>query len=105
MNLKLILSYCFGLFLLLWAGTAFSQSNPAAAPAQHANPQYSAQGTLASAAPAPQGTAVSYASVTKLNELLAQLEETSKTTQVDLAKLRIERWKTDGATKKRSLTD
>jgi hypothetical protein len=103
MNRKLILSYSFGLSLLLWAGTAFSQS--AAAPAPQAAPQYSAQGTLASAAPLPQGTAVSYASVTQLNDLLAQLEATAKTTQADLAKLRVERWKTDGNTKKRSLTD
>lgn len=103
MNRKLILSYSFGLFLLPCAGTAFSQSAAAAAP--QAGPQYSAQGTLALAAPAPQGAAVSYASVTQLNDLLAQLEATAKSTQADLAKLRIERWKTDGATKKRSLTD
>jgi hypothetical protein len=103
MTPKYILSYSFGLLLLPWAGTAFSQS--AAAPASQAGPQYSAQGTLASAAPTPQGAAVSYASVTQLNELLAQLETTSKTTQADLTKLRVEHWKTDGSTKKRSLTD
>ena len=46
---------------------------------------------------------VSYASVTQLNGLLAQLEATSKTTQADLVKLRIERWKTDAASKKQAL--
>ncbi len=53
----------------------------------------------------PQGAAVSYASVSQLNGLLAQLEAASKATQADLAKLRIERWKTDGGSKKRSLGD
>jgi hypothetical protein len=61
--------------------------------------------TAVAAAPAPQGAAVSYASVSELNGLLAQLEAASKATQVDLAKLRIERWKTDGGSKKRSLSD
>jgi hypothetical protein len=35
--------------------------------------------------------------------LLAQLEATSKTTQADLLKLRIERWKTDNGSKKQAL--
>lgn len=103
-HLKLILFYSFsvGLSLLVWAGALFGQSaTPAPA---GASPQYSAQGSLASAAP-PQGAAVSYASVTQVNELLGQLEATSKSTQDDLAKLRIEKWKTDGATKKRALAD
>lgn len=79
----------------LWAAMLLGQSAP----------QYSAQGTtLASAAAPPQG-AVSYASVTQLNGLLAQLEAQSKATQADLAKLRIEHWKTDGSTKKQSLAD
>ncbi len=101
MNPKLLSSFV-GLFLLLWAGAAFSQSAAATAPAAHA-PQYSVQGTLASAAPLPQGAAVSYASVTELNGLLAQLEATSKATQDDLTKLRIERWKTDGGSKRQAL--
>ncbi len=58
---------------------------------------------MASAA-APQG-AVSYASVSQLNGLLAQLEAASKSSQADLAKLRIDHWKTDGGSKKRSLSD
>lgn len=43
--------------------------------------------------------------MTQLNELLTQLDATSKTTQADLARLRIERWKTDGSTKKQTLND
>ena len=35
--------------------------------------------------------------------MLSQLEGASKNTQADLVKLRIERWKTDGATKKQTL--
>ncbi|MGB8115859.1 MAG: hypothetical protein WCF22_18910, partial [Candidatus Sulfotelmatobacter sp.] len=60
--------------------------------------------TVASAA-APAQSAVSYSSVSQLNDLLSQLEATSKETQSDLSRLRIERWKTDGATKKQSLAD
>jgi hypothetical protein len=103
MNLTLIGFGCSTLFgtALVFGQAATAPS--AAAPANHA-PQYSVQGTVASAAGSPQG-AVSYTSVTQLNGLLAQLEETSKTTQADLAKLRIERWKTDGSSKKRSLND
>lgn len=66
---------------------------------------------LAQSGPAPaanlanggQGQPVSYASVTQLNGLLAQLEATSKNTQTDLGKLRIERWKADGSYKKQAL--
>src|ERR1700683_3238533 len=105
MNPKLILSYSFGLALLLWTGAAFSQSPATTAPVTHASPQYSAQGSAASSAPAPQGGAVSYASVTQLNTLLAQLEATSKTAQGDLTKLRIERWKADGNSKKQALSN
>jgi TolA-binding protein len=61
-------------------------------------------GPAISAAPAGgQGTPVSYASVTQLNGLLSQLEATSKDTQADLVKLRIERWKADSGYKKQAL--
>ena len=99
MNAKLI-GWPIGLFSLLWVVTAFGQSTSAVVGAE-ASP-YSAQGGPASAA---QGGAVSYASVTQLNELLTQLDATSKTTQADLARLRIERWKTDSSTKKQTLND
>lgn len=46
------------------------------------------------------GTPVSYASINQLNGMLSQLEQTSQATQIDLAKLRIERWKTDSNTRR-----
>jgi len=98
MNPKLLsFRFSVGLCALLWSAAGFGQA--AAAPVAHASPQYSTQGTAVS----PQGGPVSYASVTQLNGLLGQLEATSKTTQADLTKLRIERWKTDNASKKQAL--
>ncbi len=81
-----------------------AQSNPATTPENNGGPQYSTQGSVASAAAPPQAV-VSYASVTQINGLLGQLEDTSKTTQADLTKLRIERWKTDSSSKKQALAD
>lgn len=99
MNHKLF--FCsFGLCSLLWSAAAFGQPALAAA-ASHATPQYSVQGASGS----PQAGPVSYASVTQLNGLLAQLEATSKTTEADLTKLRIERWKTDNSAKRQTLGD
>lgn len=99
MNAKLI-GCSIVLFSLLWVATAFGQSeNAAVGPEGY---PYSAQGGPASGS---QGGAVSYASVTQLNELLTQLDATSKTTQADLTRLRIERWKTDSSTKKQTLND
>ncbi|HVR22585.1 MAG TPA: hypothetical protein VMU26_04630 [Candidatus Polarisedimenticolia bacterium] len=86
----------------LWSAAAFGQA-VTAAPANYAGPQYSVQGNGPAAA--PQGGPVSYASVTQLNGLLAQLETTAKSAQADLAKLRIERWKTDSSTKKQMMGD
>jgi hypothetical protein len=62
-------------------------------------------GPAPSAAPPNGGQAqpVSYASVTQLNGLLSQLDASSKNTQADLVKLRIEKWKTDGNYKKQAL--
>jgi hypothetical protein len=101
MNPKPILcSYV--LFTLLWSTTALAQTAAQTAAAPAASPQYSVQGTVASAA-SPQGEPVSYASVTQLNGLLSQLEASSKATQADLTKLRVERWKTDNSTKKQAL--
>jgi hypothetical protein len=100
MNPKLTsYSFSFALYSLFCSATVFGQ--PAAAPAAHTSQQYSVQGGGSS----PQGGPVSYASVSQLNGLLAQLEATSKSAQADLAKLRIERWKTDGSTKKQSQND
>jgi hypothetical protein len=92
-----------GLSLVFCATNCLSQSGPAAPAANPASPapgnlHYSVQGQ-------PDGTPVSYASVTQLNGMLAQLEAASKNTQADLVKLRIERWKTDTASKKEALTN
>jgi hypothetical protein len=43
--------------------------------------------------------------MTQLNTLLGQLEAESKTTQADMAKIRIERWKADGSYKKQALAN
>jgi hypothetical protein len=43
---------------------------------------------------------VSYSSISQLNLLLSQLEQTSQQTQLDLAKLRVEKWKTDSNNKR-----
>jgi multidrug efflux pump subunit AcrA (membrane-fusion protein) len=45
---------------------------------------------------------VSYSSINQLNGLLSQLEQASQAAQVDLAKLRIERWKTDSGSKRQA---
>jgi TolA-binding protein len=88
--------YSISLGSLFWIASSFGQS--ASAPVAVSSPG------SAPARPAAQNTApVSYASVTQLNGLLGQLESTSKSTQGDLTKLRIERWKTDGAMKKQAL--
>jgi len=45
---------------------------------------------------------VPYASVSQLNGMLSQLEQASQSTQGDLGKLRIEKWKTDSSNKKQT---
>src|SRR5579864_1276033 len=67
----------------------------AAVSAQTATPPASA----ASAPPVP------YASVSQLNLLLSQLEQVAQGTLVDLAKLRIDKWKTDSGTKRGTEAD
>jgi hypothetical protein len=76
---------CHGLLLVILASTGFAQTPPADQ--------------------APGSAPVPYSSVTQLNDVLAGLEQGSQTTQVDLAKLRIERWKTDATTKKQTDAD
>jgi hypothetical protein len=58
----------------------------------------SAQITPSNSGAAP----VPYASVSQLNTMLAQLEQVSATTQTDLARVRVEKWKTDGSYKKQA---
>jgi hypothetical protein len=45
---------------------------------------------------------VSYASVTQLNNILNQVEQTAQSAQVDLARLRIDKWKTDSNSKRQA---
>ena len=45
---------------------------------------------------------VPYSSVSQLNSLLSQLDEASQAAQLDLAKLRIDKWKTDSANKRQT---
>ncbi len=58
-----------------------------------------AQTTSSQSAASPP---VSYSSVSQLNLLLSQLEQASQAAQVDLAKLRVERWKTDSGSKRQA---
>ena len=78
------------LLSFLCVATAWAQSGP--------TPVAAAGGSSGQ-----EGQPVSYASITQLNGLLGQLEQTSKTTQADLVKLRIEHWKADGSYKKQAL--
>jgi len=48
----------------------------------------------------PVEAPVSYASVNQLNMMLTRLEQTSQSAQLDLAKLRVDRWKTDSNNKR-----
>lgn len=93
-----------GFAALLCAAAALGQS---ASEPSSASAQYSAQARPAAASnySGQAGEPVSYASVSELNGLLAQLESTSKDTQADLVKLRIEHWKTDNSSKKQALAN
>jgi len=64
-----------------------------------------AQAQATAGAPSGAQPPVAYASVSELNGILAQLQQTVQSIQSDLQKTRIERWKTDGATKKQTLAD
>jgi hypothetical protein len=103
MKSSIILQLCFAPIFTVLTAVAFSQA-AAPIPASASTSQSPAQGTIASA-DAPSQSAVSYTSVAQLNNVLSQIEATSKEAQSDLAQLRIERWKTDGATKKQTLAD
>ncbi len=87
--------------LLITAAASLGQGPAAKSPTTPSiTPQYSTQGTAA-----PGSGPVSYASMSQLNGMLETLEATSKTTQGDLVKLRIEHWKTDNASKKQALSN
>jgi len=57
--------------------------------------------------PAPSASTppVPYTSVSQLNLMLSQLEQVAQAMQVDLAKLRIDKWKTDSNTKRNTQAD
>jgi hypothetical protein len=48
------------------------------------------------------GAPVAYSSVNELSGILTQLQQTAQSMQADLQKTRIEKWKTDGATKRQT---
>jgi hypothetical protein len=56
---------------------------------------------ISASQPLPQGP-VSYSSVNQLNGMLSQLEQASQATQLDLAKLRIDKWKVDSGSKRQT---
>jgi hypothetical protein len=61
---------------------------------------------LAQSAPeTPPQPPVSYASVSQVNTLLGNLQQASQSIAVDLAKLRIDKWKTDSSVKKQAQGD
>jgi hypothetical protein len=57
------------------------------------------------ATPLEPSTPVPYSSLSQVNLLLSQLEQTSQSIQRDLSGLRIEKWKTDANTKRGSQAD
>jgi len=99
MNCKRILNISMA---LLFSSVVWGQSvanNPMPANFQDGAP-------ASSNAPAAQnGAPVSYASISQLNGILSQIEDTSKDTQSDLQRLHIERWRTDKTTKEQALTN
>ncbi|HLX85470.1 MAG TPA: hypothetical protein VKR59_16325 [Terriglobales bacterium] len=48
---------------------------------------------------------VAYASVSELNGILSQLQQTTQSMQTDLGNMRVEKWKTDASTKQQTLAN
>ena len=57
---------------------------------------------VAQQAATPPAPPVAYASVNELNNILAQVKQTAAAIEADLDRARIEKWKTDGATKRQT---
>jgi len=55
--------------------------------------------------PQSNSAPVSYASMTEVSGLLTELNQASETITGDLAKVRVEKWKADGDTKRQSLAN
>jgi hypothetical protein len=66
-------------------------------------PTASAQAPPGAAAAAPPP--VAYASVSQLNAILTPLQQTAQSMLTDMAKLRIEKWKTDASNKQQALAN
>jgi hypothetical protein len=60
---------------------------------------------LAQAADTQPAPPVAYSSISELNQLVGNLQQTSQQIQDDLSRLRIEKWKTDSATKHQTSSD
>lgn len=58
--------------------------------------------SLSSAALAQAAAPVSYSSINELNQMVSGLQQESASTQEDLSRLRIEKWKTDSGTKRQT---
>ena len=58
-----------------------------------------------SAAAPSESAPVSYASMTEVSAVVTELNQASQTLSGDLGKLRVEKWKTDGDSKKQSLAN
>jgi hypothetical protein len=58
-----------------------------------------------SEAPSSNQAPVSYASMNELNTLLGNLDQTAQNSLSDLNRLRVEKWKTDGNTKRQEQSD
>jgi chromosome segregation ATPase len=56
-----------------------------------------------SAAASGQQPPIAYASVSELNGMLTQLQQTAKSMQADLGKMHIEKWKTESSNKRQTL--
>ena len=56
-------------------------------------------------APSNGSAPVSYSSITELNQLIGNLQQASQSAQEDLSHLRVEKWKTDGGTKRQTDSD
>ncbi len=55
--------------------------------------------------PATAAPAVSYSSISELNQLVANLQQTSQQIQTNLSHLRVDKWKTDSGTKRQTEGD
>jgi hypothetical protein len=64
-----------------------------------------AQTAPANSTPTAETNAVPYSSVSQLNLVLSELQQSAQAIQQDLSRLRIEKWKTDATTKSNTQTD